>query len=75
VIAFITLGFSVLFFITNKVYLEIIKKPTRDEDPIFNKLYAEMVLKMSSADQMQQPLFGFEVNQKPDKVTIGDNFE
>ncbi len=66
------MGFAVIFFITNKVYLDIIKKPTRDEDPIFNKLYAEMVLKMSSADQVHQPLFGFEVNPRPEKVSIGD---
>jgi len=47
IIAFIALGFSFIFFLTNGVYRDMFKKPQKDEDPIFNKLAQEMIMKMS----------------------------
>jgi hypothetical protein len=34
VIGFISIGFAIIFFVTNRVYEVICKKPERDEDPI-----------------------------------------
>ena len=49
---FLSLGFALIFFFTNGVYKEIISKPHRDEDPIFNKINQEILMKMSQADQI-----------------------
>lgn len=34
VIGFISIGFAIIFFVTNRVYEVICRKPERDEDPI-----------------------------------------
>ncbi len=59
VIGFISIGFAIIFFVSNRVYEVICKKPERDEDPIMKQLGNEILRKMSNFDG--QPKFGLDV--------------
>jgi RsiW-degrading membrane proteinase PrsW (M82 family) len=47
IIAFICLGFSLLFFGVNGVYRQLFSKPSKDIDPVYDEIIREVMKKMS----------------------------